>query len=67
MIKVLIADNHPVVRLGIKKVLESSSDIEVIADVSTTEELFNTLKTVYYGKLLDIAPTFSPTNLDLFV
>ena len=46
MIKVLIADNHPVVRLGIKKVLESSSDIEVIADVSTTEELFNTLKTV---------------------
>lgn len=46
MIKVLIADNHPIVRLGIKKVLESSSDIEVIADVSTTEELFNTLKTV---------------------
>ncbi|MER3318783.1 response regulator [Flagellimonas lutimaris] len=46
MIKVLIADNHPVVRLGIKKVLESSADIEIIADVSTTEELFNTLKTV---------------------
>ncbi|MCK0161805.1 response regulator transcription factor [Allomuricauda sp. F6463D] len=46
MIKVLIADNHPVVRLGIKKVLESSSDIEVIADVSTTEELFNTLKNI---------------------
>ncbi|MHA7863759.1 response regulator transcription factor [Flagellimonas marinaquae] len=46
MIKVLIADNHPVVRLGIKKVLESSSDIEVTADVSTTEELFNTLKSI---------------------
>ena len=46
MIKVLIADNHPVVRLGIKKVLESSSDIEIIADVSTTEELFNTLKSI---------------------
>ena len=46
MIKVLIADNHPVVRLGIKKVLESSADIEIIADVSTTEGLFNTLKTV---------------------
>ena len=46
MIKVLIADNHPIVRLGIRQVLESSSDIEVIADVSTTEELFNTLKTV---------------------
>ena len=46
MIKVLIADNHPVVRLGIKKVLESSADIEIIADVSTTEELFNTLKSI---------------------
>lgn len=45
MIKVLIADNHPIVRLGIRQVLESSSDIEVIADVSTTKELFNTLKT----------------------
>lgn len=43
MIKVLIADNHPVVRLGIRQVLESSSDIEIIADVSTTTELFLTL------------------------
>lgn len=43
MIKVLIADNHPVVRLGIRQVLESSSDIEIIADVSTTTELFETL------------------------
>lgn len=46
MIKVLIADSHPVVRLGIKQVLESSSDIEIIADVSSTEALFETLKTV---------------------
>lgn len=46
MIKVLIADNHPIVRLGIRQVLETSSEIEVIADVSTTEELFKTLKEV---------------------
>ncbi|WP_318309715.1 response regulator transcription factor [Flagellimonas crocea] len=46
MIKVLIADNHPIVRLGIRQVLESSSEIEVIGDVSTTEELFNTLKKI---------------------
>lgn len=44
MIKVLIADNHPIVRLGIKQVLEASSDIEVIADVSTTSELFDVLE-----------------------
>ena len=46
MIKVLIADNHPIVRLGLKQVLEHSSDIEVIADVSTTSELFKTLDDV---------------------
>lgn len=46
MIKVLIADNHPIVRLGIKQVLESSSDIEIIADVSTTSELFEALEKV---------------------
>ena len=44
MIKVLIADNHPIVRLGIKSVLESASDFEVIDDVSTTSELFNSVK-----------------------
>lgn len=44
MIKVLIADNHPIVRLGIKQVLESSSDIDVISDVSTTTELFEALE-----------------------
>ena len=43
MIKVLIADNHPIIRIGIKKVLESSPDIEIIADVSTTDELFECL------------------------
>ncbi|MDC6361319.1 MULTISPECIES: response regulator [Flavobacteriaceae] len=46
MIKVLIADNHPIVRLGIKQVLESSQDIEIIADVSTTSELFEALAKV---------------------
>ncbi len=44
MIKVLIADNHPIVRLGMKNVLESASDFDVIDDVSTTSELFERLK-----------------------
>src|SRR5690606_18279914 len=37
------ADNHPIVRMGIKQDLEQVSDIEIIADVSTTTELFNVL------------------------
>ena len=46
MIKVLIADNHPIVRLGIKQVLSTSPEFEVIADVATTSELFITLDKV---------------------
>ncbi len=44
MIKVLIADNHPIVRLGIKNVLNTASDLEIIDDVATTSDLFNSLK-----------------------
>ena len=46
MIKVLIADNHPIVRLGIRNVLESATDFEVVEDVATTTELFEKLKIV---------------------
>ncbi|GGW51724.1 response regulator [Arenibacter certesii] len=44
MIKILIADNHPVVRVGIKQVLDPISDIQVIGDVATTVELFDQLE-----------------------
>ncbi len=44
MINILIADNHPVVRLGIKEVLNTVTDFEVLGDVSTTNELFEALK-----------------------
>ncbi|MEO0572108.1 MAG: response regulator transcription factor [Bacteroidota bacterium] len=46
MITVLIADSHPIVRLGIKQVLASASGFEVIGDVSSTSELFATLEKV---------------------
>ncbi|MGB5227115.1 response regulator [Eudoraea sp.] len=46
MIKVLIADNHPIVRMGIKNVLNSASDFEIVDDVATTTELFTKLKTL---------------------
>ncbi|ALM09346.1 ligand-binding protein SH3 [Sediminicola sp. YIK13] len=46
MIKVLIADNHPIVRMGIKHVLDAASDFEVIDDVSSTTELFEKLEVV---------------------
>ena len=44
MIKVLIADNHPIIRMGVRKVLESAEGFELIDEVATTEELFEKLK-----------------------
>jgi len=46
MIKLLIADNHPIVRLGMKTVLESVPDFQIVADVATTTELFEALDKV---------------------
>lgn len=44
MIKVLIADNHPIIRMGISKLLEATEGFELIDEVATTEELFEKLK-----------------------
>ncbi len=44
MIKVLIADNHPIVRMGVQQVLETATGFQVVGSVSTTEELFEKLE-----------------------
>ena len=41
MIKVLVADHHPIIRIGLKMLLESSSDIQVIGSATTGKELFD--------------------------
>src|SRR5690606_33855929 len=43
MIKVLVADNHPIVRIGLKNVLQDNEVVEIIGNVTTTSELFRFL------------------------
>ena len=43
MIKVIVADNHPIVRFGIKSLLQQQQDFQVIGDVPTTTALFELL------------------------
>ncbi|MDG3581028.1 response regulator [Galbibacter pacificus] len=43
MIKVLVADNHPIVRIGLETALKKNDIIEIIGNVSTTSELFSVL------------------------
>lgn len=46
MIKVLIADNHPIIRMGVKHVLDSASGFKVVDSASTTGELFEKLEKI---------------------
>jgi len=41
MIKVLVADFHPIIRTGLKMLFEHSKDIQVIGSVTTGKELFD--------------------------
>ncbi|MBT8135646.1 MAG: response regulator, partial [Gammaproteobacteria bacterium] len=38
MIRVLLADDHKLVRTGIRKILEGAGDIEVVAEAASGEE-----------------------------
>ena len=38
MIRLLLADDHPVVRAGIRALLESESDLQVVAEAATAED-----------------------------
>ena len=56
MIKVLIADDHPLVREGLKRILEDSSDIVVAGEASNGQELLKKVrKNDYDVVLLDIS------------
>lgn len=38
MIRILIADDHPVVRMGLRSVLETADDLEVVGESSSADE-----------------------------
>lgn len=44
MIKILIADDHPLIRNGLKQLLSKQSDIEVTCEASNGKEIFDLLK-----------------------
>jgi len=45
MIKILIADDHAMIRSGLKKILKEENDIEVTAEASTHSEVLASLAT----------------------
>ena len=65
MIKVLITDDHPVVRLGIRQILEDKDNIGLIHEAGNGKELIDKLREQEYDViLLDISlPGRSGLNL----
>ena len=50
MIKVFIADDHAVVRTGIKQILSEESDIKVVGEASNTDDVLKKL----YDEIWDV-------------
>lgn len=44
MIRILVADSHPIVQQGLESFFKSSTEVDVTTTVSTTTELFNALE-----------------------
>lgn len=56
MIKIIIADDHPIFREGLKKIIEKSHDIEVADEAQDGRILLNKLKKNHYNAIvLDIS------------
>ncbi len=44
MIRILVADSHPIVQQGLESFFKSSTEVDVTSTVGTTTELFNALE-----------------------
>jgi len=65
MIRVLIADDHAVVRRGIRHILETTPDLKVVAEAGDGEELLEKLRKEPFDVLLmDVTmPATNPVEL----
>ena len=52
MIKILIADDHGIIRKGIKQILSRTSDIEVTAEASTGQEALEKIWTSHFDLVI---------------
>ena len=65
MTKVLIADDHPVVREGVRRILQGASEVEVVGEVGRSDEVLDAARRLKPDVLiLDIAMP-GPSHLEV--
>ncbi len=65
MLKILVADDHPIVRQGIKQIIADTTDMVVAGEATNGQEVLNAVKENPYDViLLDIAMP-SPNSIDI--
>ena len=46
MIRIIIVDDHPVVRRGLKQILQEQSDVKVVGEAENAQEAFKIIRTI---------------------
>lgn len=63
-LRILLADDHPVVRIGVRTVIENSSAGHVVAEAGTVDELFRLLTEQEYDVLVTDLSMPGPVHPD---
>jgi two-component system, NarL family, invasion response regulator UvrY len=46
MIRIIIVDDHPVVRRGLKQILQEETDVQVVGEAESAQEAFRIIRTI---------------------
>ena len=72
MINILIADDHPIVRRGLKQIVQDEKDMKVICEASNSDEVMQGLKdykidipTVVFVKIAESAKVTVSAALEI--
>lgn len=67
MINILIADDHPIVRRGLRQIIQDEKDMKVVSEAATSTEVLTRLKEQHIDVLLLDISMPGKSGLDLLV
>lgn len=67
MIKILIADDHPIIRRGLRQIIQDEKDMKVVSEAASSNEVIDALKEQQIDVLLLDISMPGKSGLDLLV